>query len=227
MRVREGKMRAHELNNEFKYILKTLCFILFYIAFSTALMIVVLTDVIVNKNVIESGLTERIQILLIVGCGLLYAISAVKNEEFKKCNSLVGTLFSLFFIRELDAFFDKVFFHGARFYIVLEILLLSFLYFYQDWRKILSEFVEYTKTPRFVLLISGLVSLIFLSRLIGYKEIWKTLFLNIPADNIYDFRIHYRPFKNVAEEGVEVISYLTLFLSALNPFSSHKPKLAN
>lgn len=215
-------MNTQDLNKDIKHIFKIICFIVLYIIFASTLMVVILTDVVANKNVIEGGLTEKIQILLIVGCGLLYAIQAYKDTSFRVCNSLVAILFSLFFIRELDAFFDNMFFHGAWFYIVLEILLLSFLYFYQDWRNILSEFVEYTKTPRFVLLISGLVSLIFLSRLIGYKDIWKALFFNIPADNIYELEKYYRPFKNVAEEGVEVISYLALFLSALNPFPSHK-----
>lgn len=186
------------------------------------LITVVLIDVTTNKNVIEGGLTEKIQILLIVGSGFLYAIQAIKGKDFKRCNSLVAVLFSLFFVRELDAFFDNIFFHGAWFYVDLEILLLTFLYFYGNFKGVLREFVRYTQTPRFVLLVSGLISLIFLCRLIGYKEIWKELFLNIPIDGISEYEKHYRPFKNVAEEASEIIAYLILFFSAINPFSNEK-----
>ncbi len=215
-------MKKLVFNNDIIYILKTFFFILFYILFSMSLITAVLIDVITNKNVIEGGLTEKIQILLIVGCGFLYAIQAIKGKDFKRCNSLVAVMFSLFFVRELDAFFDNVFFHGAWFYVVLEILLLTFLYFYGNFQGILREFVRYTQTPRFVLLVSGLISLIFLCRLIGYKEIWKELFLNIPIDGISEYEKHYRPFKNVAEEASEIIAYLILFFSAINPFSNEK-----
>ena len=82
-----------------------------------------------------------------------------------------------------------------------------------------TDFLDFTKTPKFLLLVWGLISLLLLSRLLGYKEIWKTLFLAMPIENISDFEVLYRPFKNIVEESVEIISYLALFLSALDPFS--------
>lgn len=215
-------MNASSINKDIKDLIKTFLYIISYILFASILIYAVIIDVIANKNVVEGGLTEKIQILLIVGSGTLYTIKAKKNQDFENIYYLIVVLFLLFFVRELDAFFDNMFFHGAWFYVVLEILLLAFLHFKDNWKDVIKEFLEYTKTSQFLLLVFGLVSLTFLSRLMGYKEIWKALFFNIPADNIYDLEEYYRPFKNVAEEGMEVVSYLALFLSALNPFSSHK-----
>lgn len=209
---------------EKNYLLKLLLKIITCISIASVFLITVLHDVMVNKNIVEGGLTEKIQLILIAGAGSLYAFRGIRQNEFKLCNILVSILFLLFFVRELDAYFDNLFFHGAWFYIVLEILLLSFLYFRDLWRDVLAEIVGYSKTQNFLLFVFGIIVLIFLARIFGHKVIWKTLFFNIPAENITDLEQYYRPFKNVAEEVTEVIAYLALFISALNPFSSKKSK---
>lgn len=205
--------------NNIKEICRVILYILLFAFFSTVIISAVITEVMVNKNVDEGCLTEKIQVLLVAGCFILYAIHAIRNIKYRLSNSLVAILFLLFFVRELDAFFDNVFFHGAWFYIVLIILIFSFLYYYKRIHLVLNDFLDFTKTPKFLLLVWGLISLLLLSRLLGYKEIWKTLFVAMPIENITDFEVLYRPFKNVVEESVEIISYLALFLSALDPFS--------
>jgi hypothetical protein len=205
--------------NTIKHISRVIAFILLFAFFSTVIISAVITEVMVNKNVDEGCLTEKIQVLLVAGCFILYAIHAIRNIKYRLSNSLIAILFLLFFVRELDAFFDNVFFHGAWFYIVLIILIFSFLYYYKRIHLVLNDFLDFTKTPKFLLLVWGLISLLLLSRLLGYKEIWKTLFVAMPIENITDFEVLYRPFKNVVEESVEIISYLALFLSALDPFS--------
>lgn len=205
--------------NNIKEICRVILYILLFAFFSTVIISAVITEVMVNKNVDEGCLTEKIQVLLVAGCFILYAIHAIRNIKYRLSNSLVAILFLLFFVRELDAFFDNVFFHGAWFYIVLIILIFSFLYYYKRIHLVLNDFLDFTKTPKFLLLVWGLISLLLLSRLLGYKEIWKTLFVEMPIENITDFEVLYRPFKNVVEESVEIISYLALFLSALDPFS--------
>ena len=206
------------MNNK-KEICRVILYLLLFAFFSTVIISAVITEVMVNKNVDEGCLTEKIQVLLVAGCFILYAIHAIRNTKYRLSNSLVAILFLLFFVRELDAFFDDVFFHGAWFYIVLIILIFSFLYYYKRIHLVLNDFLDFTKTPKFLLLVWGLISLLLLSRLLGYKEIWKTLFLAMPIENITDFEVLYRPFKNIVEESVEIISYLALFLSALDPFS--------
>lgn len=216
-------MQNKEIKYSFQYIAKVLGTIIAYAAFSSVLMLVVMADVVATKNVLEGGMTEKIQIILIAGAGVLYSLQAIKSEKFRNCNSLTAIMFLLFFIRELDAFFDDLFFHGAWFYIVLIVLLSTFLYFRKRIKETVFEFVDFTKTPRFILIVFGLISLLLLSRLFGYKEVWKTFFNKISMDNAVELNSLYRPCKNLAEEGVEIISYLALFLSALNPFAEKEP----
>lgn len=190
------------------------------IIFMANLIFVIFADIIVNNDVLEGGFTELSQNILILGCGLIYVYKAHKNSKFRVCNSLVAILFSLFFIRELDAFFDELFFHGAWLYICYTILLLAFLHYNRQLREIIEEFLEYSKTPQFASLVLGLVLLLVVSRIFGHKEIWKTACSNVSAS--FDVNLYYRPIKNVAEEGMELIAYGVLFLSAANPFSSDK-----
>lgn len=208
------------MKNNIKDICRVILYIFLYSLFSSLILFAVVNDVMVNKNISEGSLTEKIQLCLIIGCCASYAIQAIRYTKFRTSNSLISILFLLFFVRELDALFDNIFFHGAWLNIVLIILLLSFLYYHKRIHLVLNDFSVFTKTPRFLLFVWGLISLILLSRLLGIKEIWKTLFFNIPADNICELEIYYRPFKNVVEESVEIISYLALFLSALDPFSA-------
>lgn len=212
------------MNRNLTYISIVLLYILSFALFSTIAIGVVFIDIRLYHNIHECGLTEKLQMFLILCCGLLYFLLSLLKNKFRLCNSLVAILFSLFFIRELDAFFDNVLFHGAWFYIVLWILSLTFISYLRKRNEIVEEFVEYSKTTNFALLALGLVLLIIVSRIFGYKVIWKTICSDYAT--VGDVNMLYRPIKNLVEEGMEVISYVVLLFSAIHSFVTNKEKIA-
>ncbi|MBO7298869.1 MAG: hypothetical protein J6V41_03530 [Kiritimatiellae bacterium] len=210
------------MNRNLTYISKVLLYILSFALFSTIALGIVYIDTVLYHNVLEGGITEKLQIFLILGCGSLYLLHSLLKNEFRLCNSLVAILFSLFFVRELDAFFDNVFFHGSWFYIVFVILCFTFLYYIRKRYEIVEEFVEYSKTTNFALLALGLVLLLVVSRFFGYKGIWKIMCSDLAT--MYDVNILYRPIKNLVEEGMEVVAYVVLLFSAVHLFFTNKEK---
>ncbi len=117
-----------------------------------------------GNDIPEVSLTEVVQesvLAVIVLVHLLLAQSAVRYS-----NILIGGFFLAMLIRELDGLFDFLS-HGSWVWFALLATAGSLLLPLRHLRQTLSQLAEYTRTPYYGMMISGLLAILVFSRLFG------------------------------------------------------------
>lgn len=148
-------------------------------------------------------ITQELMLLSVV---ILFSTLAIKKPEVRHSSILIAGFFSCMFIRELDSFFDLIS-HGFWVYPALAITAVCLILVSFNIRQTLIQLAEYTRSPSYGFMISGLVCILVFSRLFGMKYIW----YGIDTDHSKYLLYH---IKSAVEEGTELFGYSLCFISA-------------
>ncbi|GEB69807.1 hypothetical protein PC2016_0392 [Pseudoalteromonas carrageenovora] len=152
----------------------------------------------------EETLTEHMQDILTLLSSILFFYASRINSQLKIACVLLATLTAMMFVREFDTYLDMYVFDGAWQAIVYSILACIFVYLITKRGTIFSSIQAYSQTPSYGICLSGLVTLLAFSRMMGKGAFWHS----IMGDS------YVRVVKNIVEEGIETLGYTLILISA-------------
>lgn len=153
----------------------------------------------------EFSPVEIIQAIILAVCGVIMAWVAKHCISQRPMAILFGGMALIFFIRELDYFFDR---HVIdNFWQVLIVIAGSLLiaYTYRSRRRLQIALARIWPSPGLTLLFSGAVILFAFVRLVGHEPLW----MSILGD---DYR---RIVKLAVEEFIELIGYFLWIIGTI------------
>ena len=151
----------------------------------------------------EISFTEIAQESIVFILFLFYTLLGTKWKAIQPVSNLVGMFFLMIFIREFDFLMD------FWFYLVLGVIAFSVGLFVRDFRKIKQSCIEFFRTPPSQWFLSGLMITLVFSRLMGRTIFWRLMY----HDETY------RLAKSATEEGIELLGYTIMLVSALEFFA--------
>lgn len=151
----------------------------------------------------DSSSTECLQETLLLLCVCIF-IYIAKKYKANGIMLVAGFVLSML-IREWDALFDKMFFHGAWKYIAIPIVLGScYLAFREGKYKVIDDLIFFMQRKAYNIFLLGLTVVLVISRILGMRMV-VTMFAGI----------HFSEgLKNFHEEGLELFGYLLMFLAS-------------
>ncbi|WP_338362632.1 hypothetical protein [uncultured Pseudoalteromonas sp.] len=153
----------------------------------------------------EETLTEHMQDILTLLSSILFFYASRINSQLKIACVSLASLTAMMFVREFDTYLDMYVFDGAWQTIVYTLLALIILYLVTQKGHIYSSLKAYAHTPSYGICLSGLVTLLAFSRMMGKGEFWQAVMAE-----------HYvRVVKNIIEEGIETLGYTLIFIAAI------------
>lgn len=135
---------------------------------------------------------------------LVHLLLARKYAHLRYSNILIGGFFLAMLIRELDGLFDLLS-HGSWVWFALLATAGSLVLPLRHLRQTLSQLAEYTRTPYYGMMISGLLAILVFSRLFGMHGLWYAVLEENYA----------RVVKNTVEEGSESFGYMLCLTATL------------
>lgn len=117
---------------------------------------------------------------------------------------LISGFFAVLMIREMDYWFDMIH-HGSWVFPALALTVLACAKAYQGGKGTVNEMATILQSPYMKLLIGSVILLLVFSRLYGMGSFWQ----HVMGE-------HYvRDVKNISEEGMELLCYSLIALSAV------------
>ncbi|WP_372763090.1 hypothetical protein [Pseudoalteromonas sp.] len=153
----------------------------------------------------EHTLTEHMQEGFTLLSCVLFCYASRINAQLKIAALLLATLSALMFVREFDSYLDLYVFDGAWQSIVYAILALTAGYLIRHRGTVYSSLTAYARTPSYGICLSGVVTLLAFSRIMGKGEFWHS----VMGEN------YMRVVKNIIEEGIETLGYALIFIAAV------------
>ncbi|MBD2804559.1 hypothetical protein ID852_02510 [Xenorhabdus sp. 42] len=188
------------------YLVRKLIFFILYALVISGVTGLLFLDVnYLHNGVLENSLTEISQELALLIIAVLLFYEATKNLILRPALVLMAGFFSCLLIRELDAYFDVIFFHGAWSWFAIPLALLCIGYAYKKGQKTLSGLVYFTRHQSYAMMACGLLCVLVFSRLFGMGSLWHGL-----MDEHFN-----RTVKNMVEEGCETFGYVLCLLATL------------
>lgn len=182
--------------------------LLFFLGAAAASAIAVLclwVDIrIFGNDIPEGSLTEVVQESILAVIVLIHFLLAKKYELLRYCNFLVGGFFLAMLIRELDGLFDLIF-HGSWVWLALLSTVVVLIAPLLHYRQTLTQLAQYTRTPYYGMMLSGLLAILVFSRLFGMHGLWYAV-----LDENYA-----RVVKNTVEEGSESFGYMLCLTASI------------
>lgn len=157
-----------------------------------------------DNNIPEISLTEIVQESVLAIIVLIHFALAGRYALLRYCNILVGGFFLAMLIRELDAVFDLIS-HGSWVWFALFSTLCTLIYPLRYYRHTLSQLAQYTRTPYYGMMLSGLLAVLVFSRLFGMHGLWYSILEEGYA----------RVVKNAVEEGSESFGYMLCLTASI------------
>ncbi len=157
-----------------------------------------------GNDIPEVSLTEVVQESVLAVIVLVHLLLARKYAHLRYSNILIGGFFLAMLIRELDGLFDLLS-HGSWVWFALLATAGSLLLPLRHLRQTLSQLAEYTRTPYYGMMISGLLAILVFSRLFGMHGLWYAVLEENYA----------RVVKNTVEEGSESFGYMLCLTATL------------
>lgn len=202
--------------SDFLYLLRVGIVFLATTIFTGIVFSVVLCEVNLHQNIIEGGLVEKTQAAVLLAAGLAYLVQAPHRKTLTNALVLVGLCIFTMFVRECDGYFDHLTGdHAFWSYIVAAIFAAMVAYATWSRRTLLPQIVSFVRSGQFLMLAIGFIFAVVIAQLIGYKEIWNTIF-DHPDSGSHE-AILARSVKNTVEESFELGSYLIILASSFLP----------
>ncbi|MUI53040.1 hypothetical protein [Aliivibrio fischeri] len=170
-------------------------------------VLVIRYDVLVLQNTIsEQSATEYVEQLLLLASVLSFAYIGWDNAAYRRASFLIAAFFSCMLIREFDAFFDNLVYHGFWAVPAITVALIAIGYGLTDRNNVLLGLSKMMKQSHFPVLCLGLAILLVFSRLFGMGDMWQ----QVMGDG------YLRVVKNMVEEGSELLGYTVIFYASIN-----------
>ena len=166
---------------------------------------------ILERSVKEDSVIEIAQESYLFIIVVILIIQSFKVPKFKNLSYILALFFAMHLVREFDLFLDMVF-DGLWQIIAFSMLGLAVLLFVKNKQIIIQQIGALKNDISTGLFLIGLTLLHVFSRLWGKSDNWKTLL----EDN------YRRVFKDLAEEGIELVSYSILLIATIQLFLTLK-----
>ncbi len=159
--------------------------------------------VILGSNLGETSITETLQLTMLAIAAWSFFSLAKQVSEVKHAAVLISGFFAVLMIREMDYWMDMIH-HGSWVFPALTLTALACAKAYQGGKGTVNEMADILRVPHMKLLIGSVVLLLVFSRLYGMGSFWRHV-----MDESY-----IRDVKNISEEGIELLCYSLIALSA-------------
>ncbi|WP_325894115.1 hypothetical protein [Grimontia sp. NTOU-MAR1] len=209
----ERKLMPYRNNNTFAIFNAFAQFLFLAVLVSLPVLVIRFDIDTLKTGASEGTLVEYMEQFLLSLTVLCYAYIAKHNPSFKRFGALVIGFFLCLLIRELDMFFDELVFHGFWVYPAAIVAASAVIYSLTDRVETANQFAAFVNHRNFGLLCMGLAMLLVFSRLFGMSSLWRELL----GDG------YVRAAKNIAEEGTELMAYVTIFYASLRYVFAMKP----
>lgn len=156
----------------------------------------------------ENSFTEWTQEIFILLCSIIYFWAGRYDRSVTGFTGMLSGMALMAFIREFNNYFHT-WFKGAWQLFVLLALILTIIYVYRNRETLIKPFYDFLKLPAFGVSLSGFLTLMVFSRLLGRSRVWRNIL------EVEDLEGPTRWAKNAAEEGVELLGYALLFIATL------------
>jgi len=152
----------------------------------------------------EKSITECVQQILLGITTIAFFRISIENSQLKHAALLISGFFLVLFIRELDFWFDYIE-HGFWIYPALITAAIAIYNACRGGVNAIKQLAKILAYPDMKILIVGVMLLLVFSRLYGMGSYWQSLMGD-----------HYiRAVKNTAEEGIELLCYFLITVSAI------------
>ncbi|MCE0495624.1 hypothetical protein [Vibrio salinus] len=152
----------------------------------------------------EASITECTQQILLAISTIAFFRVAIENPQLKHAALLISGFFLVLSIRELDFLFDYIK-HGFWVYPALLVTAIAIYYAAKGGMNTIHQLARILAYPDMKVLIVGVMLLLVFSRLYGMENYWQSLM----GDD------YIRAVKNTAEEGIELLCYFLITVSAV------------
>lgn len=166
---------------------------------------------ILERSVKEDSAIEIAQESYLFIIVVILIVQSFKIPKYKNLSYILALFFAMHLVREFDLFLDMVF-DGLWQIIAFSMLGLAVLLFVKNKQIIIQQIGALKNDISTGLFLIGLTLLHVFSRLWGKSDNWKTLL----EDN------YRRVFKDLAEEGIELVSYSILLIATIQLFLTLK-----
>ncbi|WP_367989697.1 hypothetical protein AB2S62_21025 [Vibrio sp. NTOU-M3] len=152
----------------------------------------------------QISVTETIQLIMLAITAVTFVNIARTQKAVSHAALLIAGFFAVLMIREMDEWLDHIY-HG--FWVVPALITASaaIYYAYTGGQRTINEMAAILRAPFMNMLVGGVVLLLVFSRLYGMGSFWSGVMQD-----------HYiRDVKNISEEGIELLCYCLIALSAM------------
>ena len=170
---------------------------------------------IIKRSVKEDSAIEIAQESYLFIIVVILIIQSFKIPTYKNLCYILALFFAMHLVREFDFFLDMIF-DGLWQIIAFSMLGLAVFLFVKNKQSIIQQIGELKNDISTGLFLIGLTLLHVFSRLWGKSDNWKTLL----EDN------YKRVFKDLAEEGIELVSYSILLIATIQLFLTLKSSIS-
>lgn len=195
------------MDKNVKIILHNLTKFFMYSAITAVCMLIMLgavyLDISTMGRIPDSSLTEGLQETLLFLSSLIFSYLAVRYRS--RGLWLVAGLLCCMFIREWDSLLDNIF-HGAwKYFALLAALIFIYLALKEGYKNTAAGLVEFMQRKSYLLMLISFIELLVISRMMGMRVILK-LITGSYFNSVWI---------NFLEEGLELLGYMGIFISAL------------
>ncbi|KAB0320274.1 hypothetical protein F6W79_08855 [Vibrio diabolicus] len=160
--------------------------------------------VVLGSNLGELSITETLQLVMLAIASWSFFSLSKQQPQLKHAAILIAGFFAVLIIRETDYWTDMIR-HGSWVFPALAVTALACAKAYQGGKGTMNEMATILTVPHMKLLIGAVMLLLVFSRLYGMGSFWQQV-----MDENY-----IRDVKNISEEGMELLCYCLIALSAV------------
>lgn len=164
----------------------------------------------------EASLVEVTQAVFLLASALAFATLAWRRRDDRPFAVLAAALFACMLVREQDALFDGLLFHGAWKYLAAPLALGALAWAGRDVRGTLSGLARFVSSRAGTVMVLALVMVLCYSRLFGMTGIWA----GVLGEG------YVRTVKNAVEETSELLGYTFMLVASIRYLSQRVRSLA-
>ncbi|MCD1126898.1 transporter [Jinshanibacter sp. LJY008] len=182
-------------------------FLLYSLAAAISTGMMFLDIKLIGNQLDELSFVEISQETMLFISIILFLSLAWKKADIRYSSILIAGFFICMFIREFDSFLDMID-HGFWIYPSLLVAAICLLYTALNMKSALVQLANFTTSPNYGFMISGLVCILVFSRLFGMKYLWYNLHPDQSRFLMYNI-------KAAVEEGAELFGYSLCLIASL------------
>ncbi len=157
-----------------------------------------------EKTFEEYGVIENLQLVFLFISALSFFIQSFYKTSHRGLSLLLGSVCLTATCREMDAWFDELWFLGWKFSLIFPVL--AFGYICRHFNNFRKSMVKFCSSSAFFMMYTVAIIILPIAQCVGHKS-----FFMDALGPISDPRLVRRLF----EESTEYISYILLFLSSI------------